>query len=270
MGENNSTCKRVTPVFRELKKLPSSSWLERLLQLLQFGSPKHLSGLDFCPIELVFEDQENSVKEKSLAPPVALLFWLICNPEILCASKGGKKILKSADHSDKRYKLLTGNNEILREALERLRMKNESHGNASHGWYIFEGETCPDVYIETSNLIVVIEGKFTEPEPTRDVEWMPGRHQMLRHLDCAWEIRGSKRVVGLFIVEGQGGNGDVPADWQEYTQNTISPGAIASSLPHRGPDEQKQIAECFIGVTTWQHILREFNLSINLAKAVSA
>jgi hypothetical protein len=73
-----------------------------------------------------------------------------------------------------------------------------------HAWYIFEGTTRPDVYLETPDVLIVIEGKRTEREPTSHTEWMPRRHQLLRHLDCAWEVRGQRTVLGFFIVEGQG------------------------------------------------------------------
>lgn len=115
------------------------------------------------------------------------------------------------------------------------------------------------MFIETSDLIVVVEGKRTEPAPTTDTGWMPGRHQMLRHLDCAWEIRGTKRVAGFFIVEGDG-SGDIPDAWRKVVRDTVSSGTIALSLPHRSGEEQNAIVSCFAGVTTWQRVCREFGI----------
>ena len=143
------------------------------------------------------------------------------------------------------------------EALSLLR-----HNPQGEGWHIFEGETQPDVYIETSNLVVAIEGKRTEREPTTNTTWMIGRHQMLRHIDCAWEARGKKQVVGFFIVQGEGGKEEVPAKWQEFAKNTIGAEALACSLPHRGPEEQREIAACFTGVTTWERVCREFGIDL--------
>lgn len=87
-----------------------------------------------------------------------------------------------------------------------------------------------------------------------------GGHRILRHLDCAWEIRGKKQVIGFFIVQGENGKEEVPVKWQEFAKDTISAEAIASSLPHRGPEEQGEIASCFAGVTTWERVCREFGI----------
>ena len=89
---------------------------------------------------------------------------------------------------------------------------------------------------------------------------MPGRHQMFRHLDCAWEIRGNKRVLGMLIVEGSGDDETVPDYWRDYSERLVSAEVVASSLPHRGPAEQRAIAGSFVGVTTWQRVCREFDI----------
>jgi hypothetical protein len=41
---------------------------------------------------------------------------------------------------------------------------------------------------------------------------------------------------------------------------TISQEAVATSLPHRGLEEQKGIRRCFIGVTTWQMVCKDFGI----------
>lgn len=130
------------------------------------------------------------------------------------------------------------------------------------GWYVLEGLSQPDAYLETDEAIVVIEGKRTEPGPTIGTKWMPRRHQMLRHLDAAWEARGQKRVYSFFILEGEGGPDavEVPARWVDAARNTISTTAICDSLPHRDAAEQLAIARCFLGVTTWQAVCKTFDI----------
>jgi len=115
-------------------------------------------------------------------------------------------------------------------------------------------------------MIVVIEGKRTEPIATKTTKWMRVRHQMLRHIDCSWEIRGLKKVCGFFIVEGDGGADayDVPERWIEASQNTISEDALNGSLRHRKPNEISDIARCFLGVTTWQRVCSEFKIDWEL------
>jgi hypothetical protein len=82
---------------------------------------------------------------------------------------------------------------------------------------------------------------------------------MLRHIDCAWEIRGKRQVVGFFIVEGNGVQEDVSSIWLDYAKDTVDPKST-SSLPPRGQEEQKSIASCLAGVTIWQQICREFDI----------
>jgi hypothetical protein len=161
--------------------------------------------------------------------------------------------------AEKRRQWIEGSRERIIEGLSLLRRDPNSYG-----WYIFEGRTQPDIFIETDDLIVVIEGKRSETKPTTTTKWMQGRNQMLRHLDCAWEIRGGKQLVGFFIVEGNGRSEDVPPDWHTFAADTISHPTIASSLPHRGQEEQDGIVSCFSGVTTWQRICAEFGLDWTL------
>ena len=60
-------------------------------------------------------------------------------------------------------------------------------------------------YLETENLILVIEGKRTEREPATPTTRMPERSQMLRPMDAAYGRAGNKKIPGTMIVEGSGG-----------------------------------------------------------------
>jgi hypothetical protein len=127
-----------------------------------------------------------------------------------------------------------------------------------------EGLSQPDAYLETDELIVVIEGKRTEPTATKRTTWMPKRCQMLRHMDAAWEIRGTKRVLGMMIVEAPNGACEVsPIEyWQDDANKQVGPESMASSLPHRCALESEQIADGFLGVTTWQRVCAEFGITL--------
>lgn len=250
MGKFDSSKTRVEPVFGKLIKTDKTgrSWLPKLLTLPIGGNAPHLpADCDYTIHGKCCFGKD----EKNLAPPVALLSWLIRHPQDLSRRKAESE----PGISNERSQLLDGSNVRLIEALSLL-AKNPRRKN----WHIFEGETRPDVYIETEDVLVVIEGKRTETRPTTDTTWMPVRHQMLRHIDCAWEIRGKKQVIGFFIVEGKAGGEQIPAKWQKFATDTIGVEAIASSLPHRGPDEQHEIASCFAGVTTWRKVCRELGV----------
>jgi F0F1-type ATP synthase assembly protein I len=152
--------------------------------------------------------------------------------------------------------LRRGDPEAIAKALELLRTDP-----SPRGWHILEGQTYPDALIITGDALVVIEGKRTELGPTTGTTWMPVRHQMLRHIDAAWEIRGHRVVYGFFIVEAEEGSVEVPQNWIDASQRTIAPEALAESLPHRSPAERDGITRAFLGVTTWQAVCAVFGIS---------
>jgi len=129
-------------------------------------------------------------------------------------------------------------------------------------WYVLEGESKPDACIETDRLLLVVEGKRTERQATITTSWMGTRSQILRHMDAAWEVKGMRRVFGLMIVEGSslGDQQGISPHWLRETEAQISEEMLASSLPHRSPQERRTLAEGFLGVTTWQRVCSEFDL----------
>jgi hypothetical protein len=247
MGKHNSSKTRVEPVFERLSKSDPTgeSWLPKLLKLPICGNTVSLAPNCLFGIQEKFWGGD----ELKLDPPLALLSWLIRHPQELARCEAARDTRMTRE----RRELLDGSRDRMLEALALLR--NNPNGK---DWHIFEGKTQPDVCIMTPSLVVVIEGKRTEKEPTTATRWMLGRHQVIRHLDGAWEIRGKRHVIGFFIVEGEGE--EVPASWREFAINTTSTATIASSLPHRGPSEQNEIASCFAGVTTWQRLCKEYNI----------
>jgi len=249
MGEFDSTKTRVAPIFQRLQT--QDDWLARLLRLPQFGLGSAPERLSASNCSLYFADGTGG-KERSLSPPVGLLSWLIRN----LSSSGSKS---SDETKAKRQALAAGDPATIREALELLRSPEPSSGK---GWHILEGPTSPDVYIETDDLLVVIEGKRTEHGPTTSTTFMRVRHQMLRHIDCAYEICGRKQVLGFFIVEAEPPHDPaVPAKWVDYCQKTVAEEALCASLPHRSNSERRAIANGFLGCTTWLAVTQAFVLA---------
>ena len=164
------------------------------------------------------------------------------------------------DNTIKRINLYNQESKTIKEALSLIRPLQ-----APKKWFVLEGMSRPDAYIETDNSIIVIEGKRTERGPTISTTWMSERHQMLRHIDAAYEIRGNKQVYGFFIVEGDSGVNSslIPNKWEKASLTTISLSAISNSLPHRGINEQEEIARCFLGVVTWQTVCKNLGIDWN-------
>ncbi|HEX3233491.1 MAG TPA: hypothetical protein VHR41_04810 [Gemmatimonadales bacterium] len=145
------------------------------------------------------------------------------------------------------------------QALKSLQERRAS----TRAWYVLEEPSQPDVYLDSADAVIVIEGKRTETGPTTSTAWMSVRHQMLRLLDAAWDHRQGRRIYGLFIVEG-GERGVTSAEpssaWHEAVELTISDEVLKGSLPHRSPEERSEIASALLGVTTWQAVCDEFQI----------
>jgi len=152
-----------------------------------------------------------------------------------------------------REKLLRGEPEALDKALKAI-----GNAPAGRGWHLFEGTTFPDATIITPDAVIVVEGKRTEAGPTLDTSWLSGRHQMWRHIEGAWSIRGSRRVFGFFLVEGDA-NG-IPEIWKAGAALTLRVESLASSFPHLDPSEREELAACFLGVGTWQQVCAKFGI----------
>lgn len=241
----DSTLTRVEPVLDRIS-CTGTPWLERLLGLAEHGhEAAHVrAGTNLQAIEQFW-----GRTERGLSPPVSLLSWLIRHMPLEPPEND------SSTTAAERRLLRAGDPEAIQRALRLLRSSP-----SPRGWHILEGATYPDALVLTPDAIVVIEGKRTEAGPTTSTSWMPGRHQMLRHLDAAWELRGRRAVYGFFIVEAAPGTVEVPAAWATAARETVSAEAIRSSLPHRPEEEREAIARAFLGVTTWQAVCAEFGV----------
>jgi hypothetical protein len=240
-GLRDSSKTRVAPVFDRLNGL-EPGWVRTLLSLATHRHPVVAipATADFSLLEGYW-----GPTERGLDPPVSLLSWLVRN---LTPPVGESKV------DARRQLLLQRDPATVATALRLLR----TDGN-KRAWYVFEGQTFPDALLVTPDALVVVEGKRTEPGPTESTTWMSGRHQIWRHVDAAWEVRGHRRVFGMFIVEGDE-TGAVPPLWRAAVQAAIAPETLATSFPHRGAEERDAIAQCFLGVTTWQRVCAQFGI----------
>ena len=221
----------------------SGEWPRRLLELADFGASDAAIPGD---LDLSFIKGWWGESERGLDPPASLLSWLVRNPGTWYAEPD----------TEERRRLFAGDSATLELALEGLRSPH-----AHRAWFILEGRTFPDAFLETRDALVVVEGKRTEHGPTTHTKWMAGRHQIWRHIDAAWEIRDQKNVFGLFIVEGE--ESAVPPKWQQATLEVTEEAALSGSFPHRTSDEVDELRKCFLGVTTWEGVCEAFGIEMS-------
>ena len=239
-GKKDSSKTRVVPVFETLEQR-SDDWVRRLLSV-----PRHpgISGADSRALDLTYKEGYWGNRERAFPPPQRLLEWLVRNPDALRH--------KSSSHAD-RNALLQGDQAMLTKALADI-----SAHPTGRGWHLLEGTTFPDATLITPDAVIVVEGKRTEAGPTTDTSWLVGRHQIWRHIEGAWGMRGTRKVFGFFLVEEA--DGGLPALWEAAAQDAASEAALSSSFPHLSVDERLELAACFIGVATWQQVCAEFGI----------
>lgn len=258
MGKRNSSLTRVLPVFQNLytNEPSGKTWLPTLLQAMQGGSafPDVLQG-NLGDIEKIAFGNN----EQKLAAPRKLLAWLLAEVDPVWGAKTlDRNRSLSRQTREWREALLNRNTEILKRALDKL----EAADLFKPAWYILEGPSQPDLFIQTERLILVIEGKRTEWGPTNSTEYMPVRPQILRHLDAAWEIRGERQVLGGFIIEGEKESPfQVPETWKRACQDTPRNETLEAALPHRSLTEKQALGKSFLGAVTWQNLCQRTGLA---------
>lgn len=250
----DSSRTRVGPILGGLSEESAQDplWLRRPLDLAAGPGEHPWQAQDLRVLERYHHPAPGATEpgERGLHPPVALLSWLIRNfPNAESGLVGDDAVAM------KRTGLAARDPAVIAEGLAALR-----RSGIARGWHVLEGPTYPDAYFVTPDALIVVERKRTERGVTTATTWMPGRHQMLRHLDAAWEVRGDRTVYGLFIVEASPATMEVPDVWVSAAAADRDDDAIRTSLPHRGPVEQAGIRDACIGVTTWAQVVDTFGL----------
>ena len=253
MGIFDSSRTRVAPVFGHLQCLDPSGklWLQGLLEL---ANTRKAQRPDAGAARL--RVAKWWPREARLAAPPGLLRWLLENAE---EPRDAAAWGRNPEVKENRRRVVDRDADTLAQALRSLQERRPS----PRAWYVLEGPSQPDVYLDTDDVVIVVEGKRTETSPTTSTAWMSVRHQMLRHLDAAWEHRAGRRMYGMYIVEAAAPSSasEPPFTWHAAVESTISDDVLRGSLPHRTPDERSQIASALLGVTTWQAVCDEFHIS---------
>lgn len=239
MGIRNSTFTRVKPLFDRIKDNPRE--IDRFLSKM---SGYRRVRVDYSGYKVSYGECE-----KRLKPPRSLLVWQIENKEKLSIPKDfGVK--KTSPSYPKRKKFFEGDPRLLDEARALIAQANLP----GRDWYIFEGYTAPDVFIETRSHLIIGEAKRTENELTTSTTWLGVRDQLVRHIDAV--IDSSKEILSFFLFSKQGFHDHYSQKMENYSSIEY----LKRSLPHRGDDTIKKIAETFIGYSFWEDLGRLFSM----------
>ncbi len=245
MGKNDSTKTRVEPLMdylsRDVKKI------NQFLSLFERKVVIKDTIKEIC----YGKKSDGHNGEKQIPAPISLLEWYIDNPDKLAQEenkqdKYGHPSLRTIEN---RKSFFLGNSDKIKEARNGLaELKNKERYTYSGQWYIFEGKTNPDIYIETESIILIGEAKRTEPKLTGSVKWYKNRDQLIRHIDSV--IERDKVVYSFFILNNK--------DYDNLDKHGHDFQYYKKSLPHRNSKEINKIMETYIGCITWSDVAEKF------------
>ncbi len=234
----DSTKTRVIPLMKEI-----NGSIDKLNDLFSLLNTQRIKMID--PNEEI-QPPFFGEYEKKLCPKEELLEWYVYNynklKKVKCYGSKNKKT------QEKRKLLFEGSKEKIEEAIRLIR----NNPMATNGWYIFEGYSHPDIYIETSNSIYIGEAKRTESKLTTSTQWLSPRDQLIRHVDSV--IDSVKKVYCFLLIDEKK---EFKYKLKRYETDY---NYYEKSLPHRAGrrDEIEKIMSSYCGYTTWQKIEEKF------------
>lgn len=240
MGKYNSSKYRVVPLIEVVK----GNQQNFDIFLSKVHSSKGIPAL-VCPMEN--ECYYCGDNEKQLKPTKKHLIGLV---EYL-AENG---LLKSDIVSEKRGDLFgkNGKEKQQQAKIEALQRIDEMYDNCVllKEWYIFEGNTNPDIFIEGDDYIIICEGKWTEPHITTKTTHLNAddeyRNQMVRHIQGALNST-NKKVYAFYIVDADCGY------LHDLTEEAFVQQLECETI-ELSSQEKEIIKQAFYGYATWQEL----------------
>jgi hypothetical protein len=252
-GERNSSITRVRPVFEQLIRRDTHTWLPALLRLSRAPLASVLASdpgvLDpACQETRPYPDRvlkRHGIAEVQLArcfehrlpPPKAFLNWLIEHPERMRWPTGKHY----AAEKERLRRCLMGDSSPEAAASAQCQAREELNKAGAAGskrkWWAFEGFSEVDCFLETERLILLIEGKRTEALSAA-TNWFPQRNQLVRLLEVGACVCGTKQFGVMLLTETPLG--------------PLSPKEVADSLPHLELAQQTSLLDHYLGEVSWQ------------------
>lgn len=236
MRKYDSTKTRVTPLFDYI-----GVDIEKLNRMLALINPAvNLES------EIISRNYGNN--EKTIPPSPSLLKWCIRNYEKLNQERNEHSKEKSPETYKQRKRLFTGDLTTINNAINKI----DENPTIQKKWYIFEGYTHPDIFIETDDFLLIGEAKRTENKITDKTEWLKPRDQLIRHVDALID-NTTKRIISFYLIDRKKESEYKMDRYQELNY-------YEKSLPHRKKKEIEQIFQSYVGYTCWDSLEIEFGI----------
>ena len=149
---------------------------------------------------------------------------------------------------------------------EALKLIDQVYDNDTlpKAWYIFEGPTNPDIFIECDEYVIVCEGKWTEPHITTKTTHLNQEHekrnQMIRHIQGALNYT-NKKIIAFYIVDE---NCSYKNDLEcEAFESHLNKETIKLS-----DEEKERIRSSFYGYTIWQRLETELGIKFKTKEEI--
>lgn len=265
MGDKDSSKTRVRPMMRQLQKFDYETFM-KILNLMKAGFIKREFNQIGIVNRIAYNDEPINIKEFALTPSEKRLLYLLENAKKMFSNQDIDKIKSLSVNTKKmRKQLISDDKEISDNALNFARKEIEGHSsnlNWPKAWWVLEGDSYPDIFIETDKYIFVGEAKRTEAKITSSISYDKDRIQIVRHIEGAinynqvkYNDEARKEVISFYIVSTEfeknnldslvkTGKGDVDM-WD-------------NSLTHLNKNEISEIKNTYIGYQTWEEIEKQF------------
>ena len=146
------------------------------------------------------------------------------------------------------------------EAIKCLNDQYENLSANSRNWFVFEGFTQPDIFIEGDDYILLGEGKWTEKHITESTFHLNEnnggyRNQMVRHIEGALNYCESnnlnKCIIAFYIV-------DDDCTYKESLSKDSFIKQLSKETISKDDELKQKIIDSFAGFTTWQKVEAAF------------
>jgi hypothetical protein len=260
MEEWDGSMTRVQPVFNELlDRLPDGEpWLGELWALAALTrhdalpKPGDIGKLQTSETPRDRPSRRGKVFERTVAPPLDFLRWLLAHPEAMQVRDPINFGAKSKVSREWRRKLFSRDAPLVSEARQEAerQLAKRASLRGRQKWWAFEGFSHIDCCLVTDRCVIFVEGKRTETVSPSTL-WFQQRSQIWRTVEVAREFAGGRQFGVILVVASE-------RDGRAALGAAVH--SLAASYPHLPPDQQAELGRHLLGFTTWSEIVSRFQL----------